>query len=61
MTRTRGFENICNELGYVGEFYTLTAPSKYHATTKAGYLSGKGPRNRIEFNCEDSKMQPNEK
>lgn len=37
MTRIRGFENICNELGYVGEFYTLTAPSKYHATTKAGY------------------------
>ncbi|EOC1312512.1 replication endonuclease [Cronobacter turicensis] len=37
MTRIRGFENICNELGYVGEFYTLTAPSKFHATTKAGY------------------------
>ncbi len=41
MTRIRGFENICNELGYVGEFYTLTAPSKYHATTKAGYRNGK--------------------
>lgn len=37
MTRIRGFENICNELGYVGEFYTLTAPSKFHATTRAGY------------------------
>ncbi|VTN10959.1 Bacteriophage replication gene A protein (GPA) [Raoultella terrigena] len=36
-----GFENICNELGYVGEFYTLTAPSKYHATTKAGYRNSK--------------------
>lgn len=42
MTRIRGFENICNELGYVGEFYTLTAPSKYHATTKAGYRNSNG-------------------
>ncbi|MCT6953464.1 replication endonuclease, partial [Salmonella enterica] len=33
MVRIRGFENVCNELGYVGEFYTITAPSKYHATT----------------------------
>ncbi|UYB59798.1 replication endonuclease [Klebsiella michiganensis] len=41
MTRIRGFENICNELGYVGEFFTLTAPSKYHATTKAGYRNSK--------------------
>ncbi|MBC2622891.1 replication endonuclease [Citrobacter cronae] len=41
MTRIRGFENICNELGYVGEFYTLTAPSKYHATIKAGYRNSK--------------------
>ncbi|MDK1262746.1 replication endonuclease [Cronobacter sakazakii] len=41
MTRIRGFENICNELGYVGEFYTLTAPSKFHATTKAGYRNTK--------------------
>ncbi|MGX2889260.1 replication endonuclease [Klebsiella pneumoniae] len=41
MTRIRGFENICNGLGYVGVFYTLTAPSKYHATTKAGYRNSK--------------------
>ncbi|ELY4545323.1 replication endonuclease [Cronobacter sakazakii] len=41
MNRIRGFENICNELGYVGEFYTLTAPSKFHATTKAGYRNTK--------------------
>ena len=27
MTRIRGFETICQSLGYVGEFYTLTAPS----------------------------------
>lgn len=41
MTRIRGFENICNELGYVGEFYTLTVPSKYHATTRTGYQNSK--------------------
>ncbi|MDQ1969136.1 replication endonuclease [Cronobacter sakazakii] len=41
MNRIRGFENICNELGYVGEFYTLTAPSKFHATTKAGYRNSR--------------------
>lgn len=41
MTRIRGFEDICTQLGYVGEFYTITAPSKYHATTKAGYRNHK--------------------
>lgn len=41
MTRIRGFENICHELGYAGEFYTLTAPAKYHATVQAGYRNGK--------------------
>lgn len=37
MTRLRGFETICQNLGYAGEFYTLTAPSAWHATTRAGY------------------------
>ncbi|BET95524.1 hypothetical protein TCT1_04450 [Xenorhabdus sp. TCT-1] len=41
MVRIRGFENICNELGYVAEFYTLTAPSKYHATTRHGHRNCK--------------------
>ncbi|MER2891234.1 replication endonuclease, partial [Escherichia coli] len=41
MTRIRGFENICQALGYVGEFYTLTAPSVYHATVKSGYPNAK--------------------
>ncbi|RTY55207.1 replication endonuclease [Pantoea sp. YU22] len=36
MTRIRGFENICNEMGYVGEFCTLTAPARYHATLSSG-------------------------
>lgn len=41
MTRIRGFENICNEMGFVGEFYTLTAPARYHATIKTGYRNRK--------------------
>jgi hypothetical protein len=36
MVRLRGFENICVELGFVGEFCTLTAPSKFHATLASG-------------------------
>lgn len=41
MTRIRGFENICQALGYVGEFYTLTAPAPYHATLRTGYPNAK--------------------
>lgn len=41
MVRVRGFENICNELGYIAEFYTITAPSKYHATTIHGHRNRK--------------------
>lgn len=41
LTRIRGFENICNEMGYVGEFYTLTAPARYHATIKTGHRNRK--------------------
>ncbi|MDU6388623.1 MAG: replication endonuclease [Pantoea sp.] len=41
MTRIRGFENICNEMGFIGEFYTLTAPARYHATIKTGYRNRK--------------------
>ncbi|WP_211461810.1 replication endonuclease [Collimonas silvisoli] len=31
MTRIRGFEEIAFDLGHVGVFATITAPSKYHA------------------------------
>lgn len=41
MVRIRGFENICTGLGYMAEFYTLTAPSKYHATTIHGHRNRK--------------------
>jgi hypothetical protein len=30
MTRLRGFETVAESRGHVAEFYTLTAPSKYH-------------------------------
>ncbi|ORM95098.1 replication endonuclease [Pantoea cypripedii] len=41
MNRIRGFENICNQMGFVGEFYTLTAPARYHATIKTGHRNRK--------------------
>lgn len=41
MNRISGFEEICNEMGYIGDFYTLTAPSRYHATIKTGHRNRK--------------------
>lgn len=32
MVRMRGFEDMANEMGLAGMFYTLTVPSRYHAT-----------------------------
>lgn len=41
MVRMRGFEELAEQQGYVGEFYTWTAPSKYHAwITRKGSKSG---------------------
>ncbi|ELN2735932.1 replication endonuclease [Pluralibacter gergoviae] len=36
MTRIRGFENICQQLGFAGEFCTITAPAAWHATLSSG-------------------------
>ncbi|ALR77754.1 replication endonuclease [[Enterobacter] lignolyticus] len=41
MRRIRGFETICDTLGYVAEFYTLTAPAKFHATLRTGHFNPK--------------------
>ena len=36
MVRMRGFEETAKAFGYAGEFYTLTAPSAYHAVHSQG-------------------------
>ncbi|MGQ3903255.1 replication endonuclease [Mixta calida] len=55
MVRMRGFEDIAHETGCVGEFYTLTAPSKYHAVySKGGFVSqwnGASPKDTQRYLC----------
>jgi Spy/CpxP family protein refolding chaperone len=41
MTRIGGFEKVANDSGYSGQFFTLTAPSKYHAYTVFGHRNAK--------------------
>ncbi len=41
MTRIGGFEKVATESGYSGSFFTLTAPSKYHAYTAFGHRNHK--------------------
>ena len=41
MVRMRGFEDLAASQGRVGEFYTITCPSKYHSTNKGGIPNGK--------------------
>ncbi|WP_332908332.1 replication endonuclease [Enterobacter asburiae] len=41
MTRIGGFEKVATESGYAGSFFTLTAPSKYHAYTAFGHRNHK--------------------
>lgn len=36
MVRMRGFEDLATEMGCVGDFFTITAPSKYHAVHSTG-------------------------
>ncbi|MBA7849929.1 replication endonuclease [Enterobacter cloacae] len=55
MVRMRGFEDIANEQGLAGEFYTITAPSRYHAVhSKGGFVSqwnGLSPRDTQRYLC----------
>ncbi|MGO3882646.1 MAG: replication endonuclease [Proteus vulgaris] len=55
MVRMRGFEDLAKEMGYVGDFYTLTAPSKYHNTySKGGFIdkwNGASPRDVQKYLC----------
>ncbi|WP_392989736.1 replication endonuclease [Serratia ureilytica] len=41
MTRIGGFEKVANDSGFYGQFFTLTAPSKYHAYTMFGHRNPK--------------------
>lgn len=55
MVRMRGFEDIANEQGMAGEFYTITAPSRYHAVhSKGGFVSqwnGASPQDTQRYLC----------
>lgn len=53
MTRIGGFEKVATESGFAGSFFTLTAPSKYHAFTAFGHRNhkwnGASPRNTQNY------------
>ena len=56
MVRMRGFQDIADEMGLTGMFYTLTAPSCYHAThAKSGRRNDKynnaTPRQTQKYLC----------
>ncbi|WP_407300904.1 replication endonuclease [Raoultella ornithinolytica] len=56
MVRMRGFEDMANDMGLVGMFYTLTAPSCYHSThVKSGKRNDKyrdvSPRHTQKYLC----------
>lgn len=55
MARMRGFEDLAKAEGLVGEFYTLTAPSKFHAMQHSGKrnnkYNGSSPRETQRYLC----------
>ncbi|MDR0217647.1 MAG: replication endonuclease [Enterobacteriaceae bacterium] len=55
MVRMRGFEDVANKMGCVGEFYTITAPAKYHAVRhQGGFIEqweGLTPRDTQRYLC----------
>lgn len=55
MVRMRGFEDIANDEGLSGEFYTITAPSRFHAVhSKGGFVSqwnGCTPQDTQRYLC----------
>jgi len=44
MARLRGFERTAKQLGHVARFYTLTAPSAFHAITTVNGSSAPNPK-----------------
>jgi len=55
MVRMRGFEDLAKAQGLTGDFYTLTAPSKYHAMQVSGKRNNKyqaaNPRETQRYLC----------
>lgn len=55
MVRMRGFEDMANEEQLAGEFYTITAPSRYHAVhSGGGFVSqwnGCNPQDTQKYLC----------
>lgn len=55
MVRMRGFEDLAKEMGCAGEFYTITAPSKYHSAHSGGGFvkqwNGASPRDTQKYLC----------
>ncbi|MCP2230164.1 replication endonuclease [Erwinia aphidicola] len=55
MARMRGFEDIANDMGCAGVFYTITAPSRYHSVhRRGGFVSqwnGSSPRETQKYLC----------
>ncbi|MFJ5468414.1 replication endonuclease [Pectobacterium carotovorum] len=55
MVRMRGFEDLAHEMGCAGEFYTITAPSKYHSAHSGGGFvkqwNGASPRDTQKHLC----------
>ncbi|MCU6243858.1 replication endonuclease [Enterobacter asburiae] len=56
VVRTRGFEEIANEMGLVGVFYTLTAPSSFHSIhihngRRNDKYNGASPRQTQKYLC----------
>jgi len=53
MVRIRGFEEIAKLKGHVGEFFTLTCPSKFHAFHHFGKrnekFNGDTPREAVKY------------
>ncbi len=55
MTRMRGFEDIAEQENLAGDFYTLTAPSKFHSMHNSGKRNhkwrGASPRQTQKYLC----------
>lgn len=54
MVRMRGCEEACRDIGYIGEFVTLSAPSRFHSVKRSGernpnYIDGTTPKEAHKY------------